>query len=460
MIMATSRAGKLVFGAIFVLSSVLFAAYSFAADEDLTEAEAIPTPAAVENGNTHVPATENSNIITEECDENGCTFGGVPLCSPPGRFWVRSDWIMWWTSGAALPPLVTNSPSPTTQQPGQAGALGQPGTTIVFGDSTVYNDGRAGVRIAFGGWLDKCHRYGLEADWMTLGGKSISFSQTSNGTSSVTGNPIVSRPFFNVQSNAEDSEPVAYPGLVTGTVSVSGNDYFESVGATLRYNLCCNSCEDLCQASCGDECGGTGCDPCSLYYCRTDLLLGYRNYVLGDNLTIHEDLVFVDTNNLITDSFRTRNEFHGAEIGLNTQLRRGRWSLDFLTKMALGSTRQSTTIHGSTTFIQTGAALDFPGVGIYAGPTNSVTPTTNQFSVIPQLGLEMGYQLTCRARVYVGYNVIYWATVKRAGEQIDRNIDPSNWAPIQEGALPFPAYQARQTSFWAQGLNVGAEFRF
>ena len=142
----------------------------------------------------------------------------------------------------------------------------------------------AGVKITFGGWLDCCHRWGLEADWLTLGGKSINFSQTS------TGDPIVSRPFFNVETNAEDSEPVAYPGFVTGTVSVSGNDYFESVGMDLRYNLCCSCCGECGQETCDTGCGTECCNPCCLYYCRTDLLVGYRHYLLGDNLAIDEDL--------------------------------------------------------------------------------------------------------------------------------------------------------------------------
>ncbi len=450
--MAATRAKNLFLGVVFVgLLLILAAAYSFAAAPASgdTDAEEIPTPAATEKA--EAPAAESADLVSEQCEDNGCTCDGVPLCSPPGRFWFRGDWMMWWTSGENLPPLVTNSTNASLPL-GQAGAIGQPGTTIVYGDSTVYDDARAGVRITFGGWLDCCHRWGLEADWLTLGGKSINFSQTSNGS------PIVSRPFFDVGTNAENSQPVAYPSIVTGTVSVEGNDYFESVGMTLRYNLCCNSCGECCQDTCDAGCDAC-CNPCCLNYCRTDLLIGYRHYLLGDNLAIHEDLAFLGSTNQITDSFMARNEFNGTEIGLDTELRRGRWSLEFLAKMAMGNNHETVTINGTTTFNNGQTTITYP-VGIYAVDPNSGVHNRDQFVVIPQFGVETGYQLTCRARVFVGYNLIYWAPVMRAGEQIDRNIDTRNSAPPQADALPFPQFLARQTNFWAQGLNVGAEIRF
>ncbi|MGA2799539.1 MAG: BBP7 family outer membrane beta-barrel protein, partial [Thermoguttaceae bacterium] len=335
--MAARRAEKLIFGVVFVWSMVLSAAYSHAAAPLPSEgtAEEIPTPAATEKTETVVPATEGGNLVTEQCCEPGCTCDGVPLCSPPGRYWIRGDWMMWWTSGSNLPPLVTTSPQGTLQN--QAGVLGQPGTSILFGDSTVYSDARAGVRITFGGWLDCCHRWGLEADWLTLAGKSINYSATSP-----TGDPILSRPFYDVFGFTDDQIPdnnqpgesaelVAFKDpqgviVATGTVSVSGNDSFQSVGMTLRYNLCCSSCGECCAETCNAGCGAECCcDPCCLYYCRTDLLVGFRQYLLGDNLSIHEDIFDIRSKSRfqIADNFNTRNEFYGSEIGLNTELRRG-----------------------------------------------------------------------------------------------------------------------------------------
>ncbi len=440
--MAASRATKLILGALFVLSFILTAGYPLLAAQVQSgeNPEPIPTPIPMENNGAIDTTAETITNGSEICDDSGCSYCGVPLCSPPGRFWIRADWLMWWTNGEHLPPLVTSSPQGTPQ--GQAGVLGQPGTTILFGNSTVYDDGRAGVRIAFGGWLDACHRWGLEADWLTLGGRSINYSQTSNG------DPILARPFFNVQTNAQDSQLKAYPNVVTGTVDVVGNDYFESVGMDLRYNLCCNSCGDICQESCDSECGGACCSPCCLYYCRTDLLAGYRHYLLGDNLSVDEDIFDnrVQSRFQITDTFNARNEFNGAEIGLNTELRRGRWSLGLLAKIAAGNNHETVYINGTTT-VTTGSQVEVRQGGIYALQTNSGTHTSDEFVVIPQFGVEMGCQVTCRLRTFVGYNLLYWAPVLRAGDQIDLNIDPRNFPCPDYRCFALPGLSGESNEF-------------
>jgi hypothetical protein len=452
--MAARPADKLILGAFFVCSLILSVAYTHAAAQVPSEGtEAIPTPGAAEKVESVVPTAEGANIVTEQCVENGCTFEGVPLCSPPGRYWVRGDWMMWWTSGANLPPLVTTSPQGTSQD--QAGVLGQPGTSILFGDSTVNTDGRPGVRITFGGWLDSCHRWGLEADWLTLGGDSNYFYRVSDG------NLILALPYFDVQRNAQWHQLQGYPDIITGSVDVIGNDYFESVGMTLRYNLCCSSCGESCAETCESGSGAECCDPCCVSYCRTDLLMGYRHYLLGDNLATGQDTYYALLNSRFqsTDTFDTRNEFNGMEIGLNTELRRGRWSLGLLAKMALGENHETATISGTTTINNGKETITYP-VGIYATGSNSGVHVVDQFAVIPQFGAEIGYQLTCHVRTFLGYNIIYWGPVMRAGDQIDLNIDQRNWAPVQEGGLPYPQYLGRQTNFWAQGINVGTEVRF
>jgi hypothetical protein len=448
--MAAIRA-KWFLGVVFVWSSMLGAAYSFAAAKVSGEgtAEEIPAPAATEQAESTAPSEEGANLVTQQCDETGCTFEGVPLCSPPGRFWVRADWMMWWTSGTALPPLVVAGPpdTPATQ------------IEVVYGDQTVLTGGRSAVRMTIGGWIDACHRWGIEADWLTLSGASSNFSQTGTSTT------IVGRPLFDLEHNE-----LAYE--LADFVNVNESDNFSSTGVWVRYNLCCCGGCGECGASCDSGCSsgpdcGVGCNPCGQYYCRTDLLVGYRNYVLGDRLTINESETSatpVPTNFAITDSFRTRNEFNGNEIGLSTDLHRGRWGLNVLAKMAVGNTHQKAYINGFTrqTVTQNGQTVvtDFNN-GIYATLSNINTYTKDQFTVIPQLAVEMSYQLTCRIRGFVGYNLLYWSPVWHAGDQIDLFIDPRNFAPTPSpDRLPLPTFPGQNSSFWAQGLNLGLEMRF
>jgi hypothetical protein len=459
-------------GSLMFLTLTAFAPGSWAADEapihDLTPLAA-PDAAnsGISDGSQTQQAVPSSTAPAEEDGDCG-SLGGMPLCSPPGRFWLRADALMWWTSGTHLPALVTSNSQ------GNAPIIGQPGTEIVFGNNTYLNDGRAGVRMTLGGWLDRCHRWGVEADWFSIAGRSVDYSNFSNGV------PYTGRPFYSVEPSP--SGPPAGPSreivaqadgnlVISGTVSVHDSDTFDSAGFLVRYNLCC--------------CGGCGCGSCdgasdacnlsescdlNMNYCRTDFLIGYRHYSLQDGLTIHESIDDRTSgfgfHSEIFDNFSTRNDFNGAELGLNTELRRGRWSLNILTKMALGRNNQTTNINGTTSKASINGSTPpiFYPVGIYSGPvgTNSGTFQQDTFVVIPQLGVELGYQVTSRTRAYIGYNLLYWGNVLRAGDQIDQNLDPRNWAgaPDAANALPFPQYPNRSSNFWAQGINLGLEVRF
>ena len=430
-------------------------AQAVAADAPL-EPVAEPSPAMAQPPATDQPEASayQDNVLDDEADyddeayyeDEEAEFAGLPLCSPPGRFWLRADYLMWWTNGVQLPPLVTTSPQGTPVA--QAGVLGQPGTTILYGNQTIGNDMRSGFHTTVGMWLDPCHIWDLEFDYLSLGERANGYSRTS------TGDPILARPFFNLQTNQQSRQLVAYPGVVEGTVSVDAKEYFQSAGVSLSYNLCaCDSCYDPCMEVSG---------PPLLYCCRTDLLAGYRYYGLSDSLVIHENLSQATPPAIfdIQDSFRADNAFHGAEIGLRTKIYRGRWSLQVLTKVALGNTHSTVTIDGQTIIASQGQASQTYNAGILAGYTNSGIFQRDSFTVIPQLGFELGYQWGRHWRTFVGYNVLYWGCISRAADQIDLNLDPRNFPPPQPGGLPFPAFPGDTSCFWAQGVNLGAEFRF
>src|SRR5258707_15873832 len=58
-----------------------------------------------------------------------------PAPADAGQFWVEMEYLAWSVKGDRLPPLVTTSPAGTPQA--QAGILGPPSTTVLFGDSSV-----------------------------------------------------------------------------------------------------------------------------------------------------------------------------------------------------------------------------------------------------------------------------------------------------------------------------------
>jgi len=79
---------------------------------------------------------------------------------------------------------------------------------------------------------------------------------------------------------------------------------------------------------------------------------------------------------------------------------------------------------------------------------------------MPELGVSLGYDLTCRLRATVGYTLIYWSNVARPGDQIDTELNASQFPPGELVGAPHPEFRFQTTDFWAQGLNFGLEYRF
>jgi hypothetical protein len=428
-----------------------------------------PIPSTDQPQASPIPASTPQAAVPQNsgvCEESDCAdFCGASLCSPPGRFWLRAEYLAWWTNGMRLPPLVTTAPQ------GESPNLDNPNTTVLYGDETVGTNMRSGFRATIGTWLDPCHKYSIEFDYFTIGDQTNGFSLFSNGDT------VLGRPFYDVYDGRQAAQLVASTDVVQGTVGADVMSYFQSAGVTLGYNLCngCNSCCDdcddgSCEETCDAKCGRT-CGVPSLHCCRTDLLVGFRYYDLTERVGVSEDLLvtqssspFLGTTYVIHDNFRTRNQFYGSEIGLRTQLYRGRWSLDILTKIAMGNTHQTITINGTTDITPLGGSTQRLNEGILAVGTNSGTFQRDTLTLIPQLNLKLGYQLTCHWRAYIGYDILYWGAVARAADQIDLNVDPRNWpselSPSPTTGLPFPQFSGRTSSFWAQGISLGTEFRY
>ena len=283
------------------------------------------------------------------------------------------------------------------------------------------------------------------------------------------------------------SELVSHPDYLEGTVDGRVSEYFHSGGVNFRMNMCCQEC---CPDVCDEEvlCGGE-CSRADVYAgrlrglarrhwrpdrYRVDLIAGYRAYRLNDSLNVHEDLetfgpvpgkpyIGIPTRFVVDDVFRSRNEFNGGELGMIAQFYRGRWSLELLAKVGFGNNRQNVSISGHTAITDPqGTTEEYDGGLLALEGTNIGHYARNDFVVIPQLGVELGYQVNCHLRAYVGYNFLYWSNVIRAAEQIDMSVNPT-YIPGQEdppSGEARPAFAFHDSDFWAQGLNAGLEWRF
>jgi len=328
------------------------------------------------------------------------------------------------------------------------GALLQPGTRVLFGGDELNNGLRSGYRLTADYWFCPCQLYGIEASYFGLAPEETEFFQTSNGT------PILARPFFNVATGAYSSTLIASPSIgggpsAAGIVDARLTTDFQGGDLLLRRAI---------YQQCGD---------------RLDFLFGYRYAQLIDNLRIDTDSMITSTGGLspvksmqeIADAFDARNEFHGIEIGVQHQYHYNQWSLELLAKTAAGDNMSQVTINGSTTNIPPPLSAQPSTIakgGLLALSSNIGSYNRNDFAMIPELGATLGLDLTARLRLTAGYSLVYWSKVVRAGDQVDTTVNPT----LQPGSTatangnPNPHFPYAFTDFWAQGLNVGLDYRF
>jgi hypothetical protein len=355
--------------------------------------------------------------------------------------WGSGEYLLWWVKGQPLPPLLTTSSAGTSDT--QVGVLGTPGTSILYGNNSVSGGAHSGGRFTLGCWLDDCQRWGVGAGVFFLGDSPSNFQANSSG------DPLLARPIYDVTFPGQAAQILAFPNIATGGVDVSTSTSLVGANLFLTHALCCNL-----------ECGQGY---------RLDCLAGFRFLKMRDDLTINETLVSTDTSLLapplgttfnVFDQFKTENRFYGGDFGLRFQYLTNRFTVDLLTKLALGGTERVTTINGATRITQSGSDPQVFSGGLLALDTNIGRYSSTAFSFVPELQLNLAYRVTDQLKVFVGYTFLYWTHVERAGSQVDLRVNPNYLPPVLGGDPKNPAFLGKSGDFWAQGFNVGLVFNY
>lgn len=154
-----------------------------------------------------------------------------------------------------------------------------------------------------------------------------------------------------------------------------------------------------------------------VYRCRwahVDLLGGFRFLELDERLQLAER----NDSAISEERFTTRNHFFGGQIGTEVELHHAKWFVDIWGKVALGATCE-----------------EFRATPTTAVPHGDVD--RSPFAVLPELGVNFGYQISSSIRVTAGYTFFYLSDAARPGLSPGRGSD-----------------------YWGQGLNLGFEFRY
>jgi hypothetical protein len=361
------------------------------------------------------------------------------------RATFSADYLLWWVRKGPTPgPLLTVG-SPNDAIPG---ALGQPGTVSIFGDGGLDYGTFSGLRLS--GTFFLASGLGLDGSCFALERRSVGFSAASDAS----GNPLIARPVFNDHAGLQESYSTSFPGNLAGASAIVSHTQLQGFDSNLAAEL--SRCESR----------------------RLVVLAGFRY------LSLREDLLFQDALTPLTadfltfdgasvnppstvadfDSFKTRNHFYGGQIGGRWEECFGKLSVGLTGKVALGGTEQRVVIEGGSVLNTPGApAVVVPG-GILAQVSNIGTHSRDVFSVVPEVGLNVGWQITSNLSANVGYTFIYWTDVVRPGAQIDTRVSPFIVPTDQNfgGGTPsgHPAFTFKNSDFWAQGVNFGVTLRF
>ncbi|MEC7500304.1 MAG: BBP7 family outer membrane beta-barrel protein [Planctomycetota bacterium] len=416
-----------------------------------------PDPVSGQSGNIALQTFDTLQGEPQVMPLDSVATFDLPV-GPPEAWWVDAEYLYWWIKGMKnTPPLVT------TSNDVDLGRIGETSTRVLFPTAALFQSPGSGGRIRFGHWWNAEHTQGIAADLWGLNGPSERFSISSAGI------PLIARPFFDSSSGSQNSEVVAIsgtPSARSGGVSIDADSALYSGGVVWRWQL------GFLRPGRARPCRNA---PASFQFLprgdiRLDFTCGYRYARLQERLSIFENVILGSGDRFdVEDHFRTTNDFNGAEIGLLYTHHHCRWSFEFRPRIAFGGVRQRTQINGNTLSTPSGGTpLNESGGLLALAGTNIGTFTRDEFSILPQVDARLGYRIMDRLTMTLGYSFLYWMRVARPGEQIDFRVNP-NYFPSSSpfDPPPTPPLGPRDprplfadAAFWAQGLNLGLEYRF
>jgi hypothetical protein len=363
-------------------------------------------------------------------DAGGChTCGQGTGCGcGSSRMWASLEALGWWTKGSEVPVLMTGDPS---------AALGVlPTATTLFGGGPADYGIQAGARLDFGFWLDnnECLGLGFRVYGLDQGTSNISSSAATTA-----------RPFFNLTggANAEDAYLISSTEggrALVGTLDIELANELIATSFYVKRALYQN------------------------YGNRIDFLAGYQFSRMDDSVSFSTTQVDnaggqlgpINTTRDAFEFFDTRNDFHGGDLGFLSKFSDGKVTWTLLTKLGIGSMRQKVKVFGFSEVDSGGGGSPSQTAGdLLTMPTNIGTYTRDRFVLVPELGINMNYQVKRNVALTLGYTFVYWSNVVRATEQIDRNVNLSQANGGTLTGTPGPTFSWADSHYWVQGINGG-----
>ena len=371
------------------------------------------------------------------------------LPARPARFWLSADALLWWVRpGPVAIPLVTTGPAANPR----AGFFDEPSTRVLLGNDRIHYGASGGFRLDGGWWFDEDRTLGLQVNGFVLQQRVRSASIASGDDQ---GNPVLSRPVNNIAGglSGESVYDISYPNQLVGFFGASSASQLGGVEINLL-GLAVNGPRFTADFIAGFRYLGLS----------EDLFLTHdSSSLVADRLSYQGYLQPAGSELIVNDYFWANNHFYGGQIGTKLNWEFGSFHLGLTGKLALGGTQHSIKVDGTTLLIAPdGSVYSYPG-GVLAATSNFGRHESWNFSMVPELDLNLGWQLTNHLRLNFGYSFLFWTNVLRPGNVLDRTVDGGNilsdpWYGLSNQGRP--GLTTRRSDFWTQGFNLGLEFRF
>jgi hypothetical protein len=346
---------------------------------------------------------------------------------------MRAEVASFWGSGQFLPILVTTSIGQPLPPVDEAGVIGDPDTRSLFGGSEVVSDGMAGIRYEVGLWLDDCRSRGFLVRMFDSGDNEVNLQ--TDGTRQA----VIARNFLAVGPPLPQEQSVvsiAYPNQTQGSISANLSSGTSGGDVLLRNVLT------------QDHLG------------HWDWLMGYQTARLSESLDLISSTTNLNAPNSILDledHFQVRSQFHGATFGFAGEAREGNWFLSGLFKLGLGNMERQVNISGSSR-TTVGSDTSTQDQGLLARQTNNGTYTQDTFVVVPELDLHIGYRLTRRLDLMVGYTLLRLPKVGRVTGALDSQLASNLSDPLVGNVRPI--FTPQESNFTLQSLNLGLQWAY
>lgn len=377
-------------------------------DGALYESSSLPMTSELQ-GNTYYGGSQHHTY------SSGLSTRRINACE---ENWLRAETLLWFPESRNSPSLVTTGDALENQFGNPIDSGLAPGYRLDYGK--YFKGGNFGIGARVWGLFGEEEDYRIASD-------DPAFN--------------IQRPYFNTLLGINDALIVSgTQGLNTFTGAFDATSEFDIVASEAYGRILFGKAENF----------------------RVDLIGGYSFFAIDDELTINSLTVggaIPGQERRFRDSFDAANRFHGGQLGFETQLNKGRWSMTSLTKVHLGNMNQRLVIAG-------GSVSDLPGPpppvnyanGFFVQGQQGVYEQ-DEFSFVPEVNIKLGYQLRSNVHFTVGYSFLFWNTLALAGEQLDPRLDPTYF--LDDTANPqFAGFQMRDSSLWIQGIDLGLTIDF